>query len=207
MISLTPKSTQFFDLLEEQAQHLAVIADTLEATSAGRTANDAAATAIISRRNAADAVFDRYVEELHRAFVTPIDRDDLYHLGFELEQLVALIERLVDRWVAFGVPTTDLLQAQFTGFLVQACREIIAAMPLFRRRASMARVPTHFKAIRRIEREAEQVYRRGLKDLTDTVADVRQWIQLKESLDITADAIRHAKRMADTFHKVVIRNV
>jgi uncharacterized protein Yka (UPF0111/DUF47 family) len=207
MISLTPKSTQFFDLLEEQAQHLAAIADALEQTCSGKTAKEEAATLIIAKRNAADAVFDRYVEELHTAFVTPIDRDDLYHLGFDLEQLIALIERLADRWIAFDVPTTDPMQAQFTAFLVQACREIIQALPLFRRRSSMLRVAGHFRTLRQIDREAEQVYRRALKELTDTVSDARKWVQLKEGLDIAAEAIRHTKALADTFHKVVIRNV
>lgn len=207
MISLTPKSTQFFDLLEEQAQHLAAIADALEQTSSGKTGKDEAATLIIARRNAADAVFDRYVEELHTAFVTPIDRDDLYHLGFDLEQLIALIERLSDRWVAFDVPATDPRQAQFTTLLVKACREIVQALPLFRRRSTMLRISQHFRALRQTEREAEQVYRRALKDLTDQVSDARKWVQLKEGLDIAAEAIRHAKGLADTFHKVVIRNV
>jgi uncharacterized protein Yka (UPF0111/DUF47 family) len=207
MISLTPKSTQFFDLLEEQAQHLAAIADALESTSAGRMRQAEAATLVINRRNASDTVFDRYVEELHAAFVTPIDRDDLYHLGFGLEQLICLIERLTDRWNAFDIPATEPNQAQLTAFLVKACREIIQALPLFRRRSSMSRVPQHFRALRQIERDAEQVYRRGLKELTDTVSDARKWVQLKEGLDIATDALRHAKTLADTFHKVVIRNV
>jgi uncharacterized protein Yka (UPF0111/DUF47 family) len=207
MISLTPKSTQFFDLLEEQAQHLAAIADALESTSTGRSRKEETATLVVNRRNTSDNVFDRYVEELHAAFVTPIDRDDLYHLGFDLDRVIDLIERLTDRWITFDIPVTEPLQAQLTALLVKACREIVQALPLFRRRSSMARVPQHFRTLRQIEREAEQVYRQNLKALADTVPDARKWVQLKEGLDFAMAALHQTKVLADTFHKVVIRNV
>ncbi|MBC7542346.1 MAG: hypothetical protein H7338_06410 [Candidatus Sericytochromatia bacterium] len=207
MISLTPKRTQFFDLLEEYGRHLTAVADVLDQAAGGHLPKEDACKAVISRRNAADVIFDRYIDELHLAFVTPIDRDDLYYLGFAVETLFELTERMVDRWLAFDLQPTEAIQSQLIGYLVIGCRLIVRALPLFRRRALMSQVPEHFRSLRKNERDAELCYRRGLKLITDEVTDTRKWVQLKEGQDSVVAAIRQTKVLADIFHKVIIRNV
>src|SRR4051812_44767613 len=101
MISLTPKNMQFFDLLEECGQKLGQVAESLAAASQGKISAESNAATVIIHRDACDVLFERYVEELHAAFVTPIDRDDLYNLGFDLDRVVEAMERLANRWVTY----------------------------------------------------------------------------------------------------------
>lgn len=207
MLSITPKNTRFFDLLDESGSLALRIADLLLAGSQDRQPpHDVAATAL-TLRDANDQAFDHYVDELHEAFVTPIDRDDLYYLGFELEKLVEAMERLANRWVIYELPATDPAAAAIIERLQASCKHAAEALPLLRRRSLMGKVAPHFREIRRFGHEAEQLHRNALQALARSGDEGIKTVLRKEMLDLTMAAVHACRRLADTLHKAVIRNV
>ena len=118
------KKVNFFDLLKEQSYY-AVKAMTLlnEYCTSGK---EELADVVISLEDEADQVRRTLIETLNKTYITPIDREDLFHLSRLLDEIIDYIKTSVDEIHLFKVkPDEDMIKItdallEMTGYLHEA---------------------------------------------------------------------------------------
>ena len=128
--------------------------------------------------------------------MTPFDREDIYKLASNLDDVMDFVEAAAD----LDPPSLGTLPAEMHQQveLLQRCAQTTAeAMPRLR---SLKGLSDYWIEVNRIENEADKLYRRLLSRLYSGEFDALEILKLKEvadQLEEAADAFEHVARGRD----------
>lgn len=154
------KRADFYQLLLDQAQKAGEGVKAL--VSYMQEPNPLRGTTVLNLEEEADDLRARLVDELNQAFVTPIDREDIYALSRSVDDIIDYAKSTVEEMMAFQVfPNKHLLlMAQGLDEVASAIAEAIAAL---KKDPDQARERVVFAKKR--ENYIEHCYREALVDL------------------------------------------
>jgi uncharacterized protein Yka (UPF0111/DUF47 family) len=203
---LLPKEERFYDLLERQA----VIADDGAAALAELRDGKASMVALRERlqelEHQGDAVVAELSDALARAFVTPIDREDLQKLSSELDDVIDLTTLAARSFVLFGVERPSEGMSRLLGTLATCTATLRRALPHLRGHAYEALLEAG-RELRRLENEGDQIFRDALSRLFhDPDIDGKVLIREKELLEDLEAAIDHCYHVARTLAHVAVKH-
>ena len=118
------KKVNFFDLLKSQSSYAVKAMSLLNEYC--RTGNEELTDLVISLEDEADQVRRSLIENLNKTYITPIDREDLFHLSRLIDEIVDYIKTSVDEIHLFKItPNEDLIKItdalyEMTGHLHEA---------------------------------------------------------------------------------------
>ena len=98
--SLLPRDEQFFVLYGQLAQEIRKAASLLEAMFATDPVDESKVDEIKDAEHRCDALTHDAIQRLHRTFVTPFDREDLYSMSTSLDK---------PAWMRFPLVSTTIL--------------------------------------------------------------------------------------------------
>lgn len=178
-----PKRRDFFKMLSDQT----------EKTEAGLKAlsefiehpTPEGAEKVRSLEEQADELRRILIDELNQAFVTPIDREDIFALSRAVDDMVDYAKSTVEEIVLFEVKTNQHLKAMAQD-LHSAAKDISAAIRLMRRPRVCSE---HLIRVKKTENRIERKYRDALVDL----------FKLKDPIEIMKirEIYRHLSNAAD----------
>ncbi len=117
----------------------------------------------------ADSVRRTLIDELNKTFATPIDREDLFDLSREIDDIIDYGKSTVDEMQLLEIKTNPHL-VKMTGLLVKATLEIKDAVGRLKENPNISN--EHALRAKKLENQIELTYRDALKDLfngTDVV--------------------------------------
>jgi len=161
------KEKNFYKMLADQAY------TTLEGIEALRVfvenPNIDNAKRVIDIERKADELRRILVEELHKTFVTPMDREDIYALSRAIDDIVDYANTTVDEMQIYEVAADEHLR-EMVDILRKAAREISDAVKMLETYQNIAM--EHSVKAKSYENAMEKAYHSALADLfkkTDTV--------------------------------------
>ncbi len=163
-------------------------------------------TAMHEYEHGADIKKHEMSAALAKAFVTPIDREDLDMLSRELDDVTDLLEEILQRFYMYDVRTVRPDAILFAQHLVKACDLLVAIMeefPNFKRSKKLRELVIDLNSV---EEECDRLFITSMRDLTVTAEDtlsVVSWRKIFECLEACADACEHA---AECVGSVIIKN-
>lgn len=176
-------------------QHLVLQADktregleVLERYFKGHDAEDARRVEQIEKE--ADELRRILIDDLNRAFVTPIDREDLFALSRTIDDVLDYAYSTVDEVQLFQLQPTELMQ-KMVGILREAAEELHLGVVQLRERPQVAL--QHATRAKKLENRAEGLYREALAELFQqpkTLDDVMLMLKRRE-------VYRHLSNAAD----------
>lgn len=130
------KASNFFDLLGEQA---IVMSKGMKLLNEYCTTHDEAmADAVIAAENEGDMARRVLIDELNKTFITPIDREDLFRLSSQLDEILDYAKTSVDEIRFFGVKPDEEMR-NITEVLCDMCEHIIIAVGNVEKRPAIAK--------------------------------------------------------------------
>src|SRR5438045_9801358 len=90
--SLLPRNEQFFDLFKQMADEIRKAAALLETLLAADPPDYSKVDAVKDAEHRCDALTHDAIQRLHRTFVTPFDREDLYSISTSLDNVMDAID-------------------------------------------------------------------------------------------------------------------
>ena len=127
-LRLTPRDDRFFPMFVEAAQNL-VSATELMGEFLHVTSNrEKLAAQLREHEHAGDAVTHRVIHELNSTFVTPFDREDIYRLITQLDDVMDAIEAAADFTVLSELETLPAEMGRQVDLLQRAARCTAEAM-------------------------------------------------------------------------------
>lgn len=130
------KRPNFFELLEQQAVIMTKGMRLLHEYCI--THNEETADAVIKAETDGDMVRRVLIDELNKTFITPIDREDLFRLSSQLDEILDYAKTSVDEIRFFNV-TPDEEMCDITAALLDMCEHIIVAVSNVENHQAIAR--------------------------------------------------------------------
>ncbi|HVC74076.1 MAG TPA: DUF47 family protein [Mycobacteriales bacterium] len=197
-LRLTPRDDRFFPMFVEAAKNLVSATELMGEFLHVSSNRDKLAVQLREHEHAGDAVTHRVIHELNSTFVTPFDREDIYRLITQLDDVMDAIEAAADFTVLSELETLPAEMGRQVDLLQRAARCTVAAMG---RLATMDDLASFWIEINRLENEADQVYRGLLSRLFSGTYEALTVLKLKQvadDLEEAADAFEHVANVVQT---------
>ncbi|HIX15871.1 MAG TPA: DUF47 family protein [Candidatus Hungatella pullicola] len=154
----------------------------------------------------ADDKKHQMTDKLARAFITPIEREDIVSLSHNIDELTDKIEEVFIRIYINNVRTIKREAMQMLDIVIQCCEEVCSLMKEFANFKVSKELKNHIIRINSLEEEADQLYIASMRKLhteTQDVLEVLAWREIYSYLEKCADACEH---VADVVGSVVMKN-
>jgi predicted phosphate transport protein (TIGR00153 family) len=152
-----------------------------------------------------DYITHQIMEQLHRTFVTPLDREDIGLLTQGLDDVMDFMEDAAVAMLLYRIKQPTKRARQLADILVDVTDELVKAIPHLRKRSEMSQILQHCVEINRLENEADSIVRFALAELFDDIPleDVIKWREIYDHLE---NAVDKAEDVANVLEGVVLKH-
>ena len=188
MFNLIPREVRFFDLFEQQSQHMIKGAALLHELVHNFSDARAKAHAIKEVEHQGDQVTHEIVKRLNTTFITPIDREDIHDLATHLDDVLDYIEAVAERLVVYRIKEPTSSSRALVDVIVQTVEAMDRAVRCLR--AMDPGFHEHAVEVNRLENSADRLLRESLAALFDEQGDpieVIKWKEIYETMETVTD--------------------
>lgn len=133
-------------------------------------------------------------EALAKAFVTPVDREDLDMLSHQLDNVLDLIEEVLQKLYVYNIKTIEPAAIDYAKQLVRACDLLCAIMAEFENFKKSKKLRNLIIEVNDVEEECDKLYLKTMHELTVNSKDVLttvSWYKIYDRFEACADACEH----------------
>ena len=156
--------------------------------------------------HAADEKKHELSNVLARAFITPIEREDIILLSQNIDEVTDKIEDVFLRLYCNNIQSIRPDALEMVGVAIRCCEELKTLLKEFSDFRRSKTLHTHIVNINTLEEEADRLFISGMRHLHTSCRDpltVISWREIYIYLEKCVDACEHA---ADTVESVVMKN-
>lgn len=205
---LLPKAPPFFDMLKEQNSQLRAIGELVVRMLEDDKNMDLAHKEIAILEAEGDKLYGKILRELSRAFITPIDREDILRINQGQENCMDALQRLDIRLHIFEFPRIRFPMLQ----LGKLANDMLVLTTTMLNGLSHRKDCHKTHAFRNLRAETDMVMATGLAELMDENRELSgrellralKWSQAYERMD---SALEHINTLAETIEEAVLKHV
>ncbi len=201
-----PREEKFFGLFEESAHNMVKTAQGLKRLTDSWEDVEKRVSEITELEHQGDTITHQIMEQLHRTFITPFDREDIALLAHTLDDVVDFIHAAADAMLLYKVNSPSQRTKELADIIVQATTEVERAMPRLRHRAELKQILPYCVEINRLENAADRVYRSAIAELFDDSTDVAQTINWREIYEHMETATDRCEDVANVLEGVALKH-
>jgi len=201
-----PKQEHFFGLFEESTRNIIKTARKLDEVIDTWENVDEKVAEITELEHEGDRITHQIMEQLHRTFVTPFDREDIALLAHSLDDVVDFIHAAADAMFLYKVDQPPQRAKELSDIIVQAATEIEKAMPQLRHRKEFKQILEHCVEINRLENVADDVFRAAMAELFNDTSDITQIIKWREIYENMESATDRCEDVANVLEGVALKH-
>jgi len=153
-----------------------------------------------------DEITHAVVESLHKTFITPIDRNDIYTLITKMDDIMDLVEAAADRVALYEIPAMTKEVGDLARCLVSSAEHVLGAVSSIRDLGKPNGILQHCIEINRLENVADNILRSALARLFREEKDPIAVIKWKEIYETLESATDRCEDVANIIEGVVLEN-
>lgn len=156
--------------------------------------------------HSADGIKHEMSAALAKAFVTPIDREDLDMLSHQIDDVTDIVEEILQKFYIFNIRTIPSYAITFAKNLVRACEKLCILMGEFENFKKSKTMHGLIIELNDVEEECDQLYLSSMRKLTEESTDVLttiSWREIFECFEACADACEH---VSESVGSVIMKN-
>jgi len=201
--SLLPRDRTFFDLFIEAGQNSVRAAKLLdEMMNTWPDSGDLSREIVIAEQEG-DKITHNIVQRLNSTFVTPIDREDIYNLATQMDDIVDYAEEAADFLGLYKIEA-PMVQAQaLTKVLVASCEQLAMGLENL---PSFKDLDKYWIEIHRLENDGDRISRDAVASLFSNGIDPMVVIRWKDMFAVLEEAIDATETAAQILEGIVIKN-
>ncbi|MEZ5318666.1 MAG: DUF47 family protein [Vicinamibacterales bacterium] len=201
--SLIPRDEQFFALYRAVTNEIRQASLTLEAMFAVEPPDPSKAALLKDAEHRCDTLTHDTIQRLHRTFITPFDREDLYALATSLDNVMDTIDHAASLVALYRITTLPPGARELAHTVTQSAERLHLALEALAERKP---VQPHAVEINRLENEADHAYQEAVRRLFDTVTDPILLIKWKDLLDELERITDCCEDVANVIEGVVVKH-
>jgi len=195
--SLIPKEQKFFGMFIKQAVNVHHAAKYFNELVTSGNFNEDTVARMHRLEQEGDILAHEVNDALNKTFITPFDREDIFTLSNNLDNVIDAIDAITKRMGLYKLTTPDSHMKQFAVAIEQACCALHDAVSHLHDTKSRTRISDYCREINRLENVGDQLRETAIAELFDTCTDpirIIKWKEMYESAESTMDTIDHTSK-------------
>jgi len=182
----TSRDTAYFDALAEAGANILRGAKLLEHMFDTWPEDSGVARDILKAEQEGDRITHDIVKRLNSTFVTPIDREDIYGLATQMDDIVDYTEEAADFLGLYKIEAPMSQAQELTKVLVAACEQLAAGLEHLR---DFKDLDKYWIEIHRLENDGDRISRDAVASLFSNGIDPMVVIRWKDMFAVLENAI------------------
>jgi predicted phosphate transport protein (TIGR00153 family) len=201
--SLLPRDRTFFDLFIEAGKNSVNAARLLDRMLDQWPDDGGLSRQIVEAENEGDRITHEIIKRLNSTFVTPIDREDIYGLATQMDDIVDFTEEAADFLGLYQIEAPMEQAGALTKVLVAACEQLAMGLENLR---DFKDLDKYWIEIHRLENEGDRISRDAVASLFSNGVDPMVVIRWKDIFAVLENAIDATETAAQILEGIVIKN-
>jgi len=201
-----PRDLCFFDFFEDHARRTVEGCELFLELARGTDDIPALCAKIKEVESACDKVTHETVAALHKVFITPLDRNDIYRLISKMDDVMDFVEGAARSVDVYGIRESSPLLVEMATTLLTGARRVAEAVGGLRDLNNTRQILDNCVEINRLENQADGQLAAAITWLfcngTDPIAVIK-WKEVFEMIEMAADS---CEDVANIIEGVVIEN-
>jgi predicted phosphate transport protein (TIGR00153 family) len=201
--SLVPRDRTFFDLFVEAGENSLRTARLLKQMLETWPEDGGLSRDILKAEQEGDRITHDIVKRLNSTFVTPIDREDIYGLATQMDDIVDYIEEAADFLGLYQIEAPMDQALELANVLVKSCEQLSGALQNLR---GFKDLEHYWIEIHRLENDGDRISRDAVASLFANGIDPMVVIRWKDIFAVLERAIDATETAAHILEGIVIKN-
>lgn len=201
--SLLPRDRTFFDLFIEAGKNSVNAARLLDQMMDQWPDAGGLTRQIVEAENEGDRITHEIIKRLNSTFVTPIDREDIYGLATQMDDIVDFTEEAADFLGLYQIEAPMEQAGALTKVLVAACEQLAMGLENLR---DFKDLDKYWIEIHRLENDGDRISRDAVASLFSNGIDPMMVIRWKDIFAVLENAIDATETAAQILEGIVIKN-
>jgi uncharacterized protein len=201
--SLLPRDRTFFDLFIEGGQNAVRAAKLLDEMMNSWPESEGLSREIVIAEQEGDRITHDIVRRLNTTFVTPIDREDIYALATQMDDIVDFTEEAADFLGLYKIEAPMEQATALTKVLVASCEQLAMGLENL---PSFKDLDKYWIEIHRLENDGDRISRDAVASLFSNGIDPMVVIRWKDMFAVLEEAIDATETAAQIIEGIVIKN-
>jgi uncharacterized protein len=150
-----------------------------------------------------DFITHEVIQRLHRTFVTPLDREDIFALAKSLDDVMDAIDASAAVVRLYQIDHVRPDARELAQLVLISAEQVVIAMKALERRTGVAESAVE---INRLENESDRAHQNALRRLFEEERDPIAIIKWKEILDFLEAATDRCEDVANVLEGVVVKH-
>lgn len=199
MSLFSPKTTDFIHLLKEVAVEIKAIAAIYKDFAGDFGRIDELTKMADEIEHKADQKVHDVINALHKTFITPFDREDIYALAHQMDDLVDIVENVIHNVSLYQIERPRPEMGKFAELIVKAAEALEHAVGCLEDK-NPEKVKEYLLLIHKLEDEGDVVFFEAIKDLFknehDPIALIK-WKDIIEELESVMDKFQEVSNIME----------
>jgi hypothetical protein len=203
---LLPREACFFDFFEAHAQKTVEGCELFLDLARGAQDVPALCTKIKEVESACDKVTHDTVASLHKVFITPLDRNDIYRLISRMDDVMDLVEAAARSIDLYQIREPSVELAAMATTLLASAKQVSEAVKGLRDLKQPRNILDKCVEINRLENESDRQLADAIAHLFHETTDpvtVIKWKEIYETIEMATDS---CEDVANVIEGVVMEN-
>jgi uncharacterized protein Yka (UPF0111/DUF47 family) len=202
--TLTPRTTEFFTLFGKAGENALEVSRLVERRFREHPNSGITQEQVKAEETTGDAITRELITLLNTQYVTPFDREDIYSLATEIDDVVDYLEEASALLGLYGVEMPTRHAVEQCGIIVRACEQLAIACDNLK---GMRGVQEALVQVKLFEDQGDRVLRDALASLfrdggIDPLIVIR-WKDIYEALERALDA---CETTANVIANIVVKS-
>ena len=200
---LIPREEKFYDDFVTLAEEIRRGASMLEEMLAPEQPLRDKADEIKEVEHKCDFLTHEIIQRLHRTFVTPLDREDIFGLARSLDDVMDAIDAAAALIRLYRLESVRFGARELARIITVSTDQVRLALGALEAHKGLT---THAVEINRLENEADRMHQQAVSRLFDDERDPLLVMKWKEALDFLEDAIDRCEDVANVLEGVMVKH-
>ena len=210
---MLPKRAEFFELLAAHSERVLSGASAMLrlVSSLGISKQDVAALVeeINMNEASADQIKADLLTMLHKSFVTPLNRDQVYKLTLDIDSVMNAVQDVAQAASIYNITEANTESHELAAMTVDACTSLNRAIVSLRERNRSQETVNLCVEIERIEEKSVAVMYKAIKSLFETEGDevaALRALRMRQFYSLQEKVLRASKKSAQRVEEILLQN-
>lgn len=145
-------------------------------------------------------------EALAKAFVTPVDREDLDMLSHQLDDVTDEIEEVLQKFYIYRIQSVTPAAIDFAKNIVKSCELLCEIMNEFENFKKSKKIRALIIELNDVEEECDKLYLSSMRELTKNPTDILTTIAWHEIYDCLEACVDACEDVSECVGSVIMKN-
>jgi hypothetical protein len=204
--SFIPRNYLFYDLFERSAQNLVTTSEAVVDLMEHFENVEMKSAHLKELERVGDTIIHEIMEQCHKTFVTPLDREDMTTLGEHMDDAVDFMEGATTAMRIYGIERPTVAARGLADLIRLQAIQVEKAILKLRRHSHLRSILDHCVEIHRLENAADTLCLNAMAELFHNEAGSVEIIKWREIYDQLERATDSCEDVATVLEGIVLKH-